>query len=159
MARVEISLNGRTYAVGCEDGQEAHLSEIVAFVDSRMKSLAAGQRSASEAQTHILTMLMLADQIYDLRMELSKMRATLRAATLALEITAPAIVETSLSDEEFSKKLQKSKKSQKPDCKENVVTKVEYVTELNPEMEKRYTAVIESLIARIDAVASRLVTV
>jgi len=74
MARVEISLNNRDYAVACEDGQEARLREISAFADAKMRALAAAKPTASEAQLLVLTMLTLADQIFDLRAEVAKAR-------------------------------------------------------------------------------------
>jgi cell division protein ZapA len=75
MARVEIVLNGRNYAVACEDGAEQRLHDIVAFVDAKMTALSMNNRiEGSESQSLVLTCLMLADQIFDLRSELAKAR-------------------------------------------------------------------------------------
>jgi len=81
MARVEIELNGRNYAVSCEDGAEGRLSDIAAFVDAKMQALGQGKAAASENQALVLTTLMLADQIFDLRSELAKARTVATKAS------------------------------------------------------------------------------
>ena len=77
MARIEIELNTHSYAVACEDGQEARLREVAAFTDSKLRALVAGKpNGCSEVQALVLTCLTLADQIFDLRAELAKARAS-----------------------------------------------------------------------------------
>jgi cell division protein ZapA len=85
MSRVEISLNGRPYAVACEDGQEVRLREIAGYVDAKMKALAAAKPTAAETQILVLTMLTMADQIFDLRSELAKTRTGASTADNAVE--------------------------------------------------------------------------
>lgn len=80
MARVEIELNGRIYSISCEDGQEARLREISAFVDAKMGALGQGKPGVSESQLLVLTSLTLADQLFDLRAELAKARTGVGAA-------------------------------------------------------------------------------
>ena len=41
MAQVKVSILGRSYEVGCDDGQEAHLSRLGAYVDKRINELVA----------------------------------------------------------------------------------------------------------------------
>lgn len=84
MARVEIELNGRQYAVACEEGQEQRLREIASFVDAKMGALAQGKMGASETQLLVLTTLTMADQLFDLRAELAKARTGSAAGGLDL---------------------------------------------------------------------------
>lgn len=65
MARVEIAINGRTYTVACDEGQEDRVRELGAYVDDKLKSLGGG--GASEAQLLVLTSLVLADELIELR--------------------------------------------------------------------------------------------
>lgn len=65
MARVEIAINGRTYTVACDEGQEDRVRELGAYVDNKLKSLGGG--GASEAQLLVLTSLVLADELIELR--------------------------------------------------------------------------------------------
>ena len=39
MAQVNITVNGRPYAVGCEDGQEAHLMELARLFDRQVRQV------------------------------------------------------------------------------------------------------------------------
>ena len=40
MAQISIEVNGRPYAVGCEDGQEAHLMELARLFDHQVRTWA-----------------------------------------------------------------------------------------------------------------------
>jgi cell division protein ZapA len=70
LARVEISINGRGYTVACDDGQEDRVRELGAFVDDKLKTLGGG--GASEAQLLVLTSLVLADELIELRQTLAQ---------------------------------------------------------------------------------------
>jgi cell division protein ZapA len=83
MARIEVELAGRSYGVACEEGQEARLREIAAFADSKMRALSSGRAYTSETQLLVLTMLTLADQVFDLRAELAKARTSAGVAPAA----------------------------------------------------------------------------
>ncbi len=72
MPRLDVALNGHTFAVSCEEGQEARLREIAAFVDVKLKSLAQLKPTANETQLFVLTALLLADQVFDLKAEQAK---------------------------------------------------------------------------------------
>jgi cell division protein ZapA len=65
VARVEIAINNRTYTVACDEGQEERVRELGAYVDDKLKSLGGG--GASEAQLLVLTSLVLADELIELR--------------------------------------------------------------------------------------------
>lgn len=65
MAQVDIEVNGRAYRVFCEDGQEARLRELAAYVDTRLKQVTGGGKSGSEAQMLLLTAIVLADEMQD----------------------------------------------------------------------------------------------
>ncbi len=66
MAQVDIEVNGRAYRVFCEDGEEARLRELAAYVDMRLKQVTGGGKSGSEAQMLLLTAVVLADEMQDL---------------------------------------------------------------------------------------------
>ena len=76
MRRVDVTLNGRPYAVACEAGQEARLKQLAAYVDARVREVAGTAGTAgSEAQVLVLTALVLADQLFDLRAEYDALAA------------------------------------------------------------------------------------
>lgn len=75
MAQVTIKLNGYSYTVGCEDGQEQHLLAMADQVESRIDSIKKLGGNYGEARLLVLTALLLADEIHDLRIEMEALRA------------------------------------------------------------------------------------
>lgn len=64
MAQVTLRINGYSYLVGCEDGQERHLQAMGDAVQSRIDSIKAlGQ--TGEARLLMLAALLLADELHD----------------------------------------------------------------------------------------------
>ncbi|MFM2045611.1 MAG: hypothetical protein RLY86_4187 [Pseudomonadota bacterium] len=74
MARVDITLNGRAYALACEDGQEPRLRELAGYVDGKLAEITGETAGGSEAQLLVLTTLVLADEIFDLQQDLEGLR-------------------------------------------------------------------------------------
>lgn len=83
MAQVTVKINGYAYVVGCEDGQEAHLLAMAAQVESRIDSIKAIGGNSGEARLLVLSSLLMADEIHDLRAELDTLRATAARAAKA----------------------------------------------------------------------------
>lgn len=78
VAQVNVRINGYTYTVGCEDGQEAHLVAMAAQVDQRIDSInRALGTTTSEQRLLVLSALLMADELHDLRAELDQLRAQL----------------------------------------------------------------------------------
>ena len=75
MAQVTIKLNGYTYTVGCEDGQEQHLTAMAEQVENRIESIKALGGSSGEARVLVLTALLMADELHDLRIEMDGLRS------------------------------------------------------------------------------------
>ena len=95
MAQVTVKINGYTYTVGCEDGQEEHLNAMSAQVESRVESIKALGSQSGEARLLVLASLLMADEIHDLRAEIETARA-------AASRPAPAVGKV---DPELSRKL------------------------------------------------------
>jgi len=74
VAQVTIKLNGYSYTVGCEDGQEQHLTAMAGQVENRIESIKALGGSSGEARVLVLTALLMADEIYDMRIEMEGLR-------------------------------------------------------------------------------------
>src|SRR5580658_6857195 len=75
MAQVTVKINGYTYGVGCEDGQEPHLAAMATQVDSRIDSIKALGGNSGESRLLVLAALLMADEIHDLRIEMENLRA------------------------------------------------------------------------------------
>lgn len=67
MAEVNLLIDGRNYAVGCDDGQETRLKQLGQYVDQRLRDIATNSGTTNKAQLMVLTSLLLADEVFDLR--------------------------------------------------------------------------------------------
>lgn len=72
MAEVNLLIDGRTYEIACDDGQEHRVQQLGAYIDQRMKDVGRGSGAANKAQLMVLTSLLLADEVFDLRDTMSQ---------------------------------------------------------------------------------------
>ncbi len=75
MAQVTVRINGYSYTVGCEDGQENHLIAMAGQVEQRIDSIKALGSSSGENRLLVLAALLMADELHDTRTELDQFRA------------------------------------------------------------------------------------
>lgn len=85
MALVSVSINGRKYQIACEDGQEAHLARLAAYVDRRINELVASVGQVGDAQLLVMASLVIADELSDAYAEVESLRAGDRAASARLD--------------------------------------------------------------------------
>ena len=76
MPEVDVSINGRSYRVACEAGQEERLSGLAAYIDDRVETLVSSLGQVGDTRLLVMTSLMIAD-------ELAEAYATLSEAGLA----------------------------------------------------------------------------
>lgn len=70
MAEVNLTIDGRSYPIACDDGQEGRLVQLGSYVDHRMKEVAiAGANNKTQAL--VLASLVLADEVFDLNDKLA----------------------------------------------------------------------------------------
>lgn len=65
MATVTIEIGGRSYAVACRDGEEAHLQSLATIVDGKAGQAAAALGTMGENRHLLFTALLLADQMVE----------------------------------------------------------------------------------------------
>ena len=75
MAQVTVKINGYSYTVGCEDGQEPHLGAMAHEVENRIDSIKALGGQSGEARLLVLAALLMADELHDLRIEADALRS------------------------------------------------------------------------------------
>jgi cell division protein ZapA len=83
MAQLTIEINGRSYVVGCEDGQEQRLLDLAATVDTQVRQVAADVGALGETRLMLMGALVMADDIVELRREVENLRAELTGAQAA----------------------------------------------------------------------------
>lgn len=76
MGQATITINGRTYRLKCEDGEEARLLALADIVRRRVDSLAGEFSAAGDSRLLLMTALMLADELMDAQAHLVVARAT-----------------------------------------------------------------------------------
>lgn len=77
MAQVSITINGRPYAVGCEDGQEQHLTELGRMFDRQVRHVSEDMGQLGETRLFLMGALLLADELADLRSRMTNLQAEL----------------------------------------------------------------------------------
>jgi cell division protein ZapA len=78
MPRVDITLNGRNYLIGCEEGQEARLRHLASYLEGQVRAIAARAPLAGEGQTLAMAALLVTDQLFDLKAEYDALAAAPR---------------------------------------------------------------------------------
>lgn len=74
MSQVEITINGRQYRIACEDGQEAHLTNLASYFDGKMTSLVEEVGQIGDTSLMVMAGLLIADELSDLNEEMTKVR-------------------------------------------------------------------------------------
>ncbi len=82
MAQVTVQVNGKPYAVGCEDGQESHVRGLALLLDAKVREIAPDAGQLGETRLMLLGALMIADEVDGLNKKLAAAEAK------ALELTA-----------------------------------------------------------------------
>ena len=67
MAEVNLKIHGQNYGIACDDGQENRVVEVGRYVDMRARDIAAAGAASNENHLLVLTALVLADEIKELR--------------------------------------------------------------------------------------------
>src|SRR5438270_750311 len=80
MAQVTVEVNGRPYAVGCEDGQESHLAELAKMFDQQVRHVSEDMGQLGDTRLFLMGALLLADELADARARLNTIQAELGKA-------------------------------------------------------------------------------
>lgn len=97
MAEVSIEVAGRSYAVHCRDGEEAHLRSIASLVDAKAQDAARAVGGVNEARHLLFAALLLADELKDAR----------NAAPAAASPPAPAPAQPAIYQPDFAPIIEK----------------------------------------------------
>ena len=63
MAQVQIMINGRPYAVACDDGQEAHVERLGRYLEQKVSGLVGTVGQVGEARLLLMAGLIVADEL------------------------------------------------------------------------------------------------
>ena len=66
MAQVTVRINGYSYTVGCQDGEEQHLLAMAGEVERRIDSIRAVAGPGGEARMLVMAALLMADDLFEI---------------------------------------------------------------------------------------------
>ena len=69
MAQVDVSVNGQSYRIACEDGQEDRLVDLAAMVDEKVIGLVNQIGQVGSNRLLVMAALSIADELVDLKNE------------------------------------------------------------------------------------------
>ncbi len=69
MAQVDVSVNGQSYRIACEDGQEDRLVDLAALVDEKVLDLVNQIGQVGSNRLLVMAALIIADELVDLKNE------------------------------------------------------------------------------------------
>ena len=74
MAQVDVSVNGQSYRIACEDGQEDRLVDLAAMVDEKVSDLVNQIGQVGSNRLLVMAALIIADELVDLKNEVGSLQ-------------------------------------------------------------------------------------
>ncbi len=68
MAEVNVTIHGKNYGIACDNGEERRVQELTRYVDARLREIASAGAATNESHLLVLTALVMADEIFDMKM-------------------------------------------------------------------------------------------
>ena len=90
MGQINLTVNGRPYAVTCDDGQEARIRRLGQYVDAKVADFVGSLGQIGEARLLLLAALVIADELADANEALQSERSGARTAEAEAKAAAGA---------------------------------------------------------------------
>ncbi len=74
MAQITVTINGRSYEVACDDGQEEHVTRLGRYVEKKVAELAGQVGQVGDTRLLVMAALMLTDELSEAYGELENIR-------------------------------------------------------------------------------------
>ncbi len=82
MALIKVQVNGRSFRMGCREGEEARVQALAAEIDAHVQRIKSGTKAVQDDRLFLMAALMVADQLWDARednLRLQRLAGDLRA--------------------------------------------------------------------------------
>ena len=79
MPLVNVMVNGRAYTIACDDGEEAHLKDLAADVDTKVQELLGSVGQVGDQRLILMSALLLADELHAAATQLEAAKRELAA--------------------------------------------------------------------------------
>ena len=80
MGQVSVTLNGRTYRLECDEGEEAHLIALSEYLASHMESMKHKFGQVGDDRLILMASLVVLDELWELRRQMAQMKITMAEA-------------------------------------------------------------------------------
>ena len=74
MSQVNVMVNGRSYMMSCDDGQEQHLLDLGKLFNEKVTELAGALGQVGDARLHLIAGILIADELADARKEMAELK-------------------------------------------------------------------------------------
>jgi len=74
MAQVLLTINGRTYPIACDDGQEERIRQLGTYIDRKVSDFAAKWGQIGDARLILMASLVVTDELAETSEQLRKLR-------------------------------------------------------------------------------------
>jgi cell division protein ZapA len=90
VGQISLTVNGRPFAVTCDDGQEARIRRLGQYVDAKVADFVGSLGQIGEARLLLLAALVIADELADANEALQSERSGARTAEAEAKAAAGA---------------------------------------------------------------------
>jgi cell division protein ZapA len=95
MAQVQVTVNGRSYQIACDDGQETHVARLGRYLDQRVGNIIKSIGQVGDQRLLVMAALLIADDLVETDSALTQLRGDDSQA--AREARVQAIMPTTAS--------------------------------------------------------------
>jgi cell division protein ZapA len=75
MPELSVTINGRNYAIACEEGQEEHIGRLAGYVKVRVEELVESNGQIGDARLLLMASLLVSDELSDAYADLAALQA------------------------------------------------------------------------------------
>jgi|GEM_PF-1331703 len=76
MSKVGIHVNNKLFTIACDDGQEARVKQLGAYIDERFRELNQAGAAPNESYMLVLTALVIADDMFEAKESLNRAQSS-----------------------------------------------------------------------------------
>jgi len=93
MGSVQVTINSRSYAVACDEGQEAHVARLGSYLEQKVGQLVKAVGQVGDARLLVMASLMITDELVDTDQALTQLKNLVAKGTQNGAPLAPPAVE------------------------------------------------------------------
>ncbi|MHA1113832.1 MAG: cell division protein ZapA [Alphaproteobacteria bacterium] len=108
MGQVSVTINGRDYRVACEDGEEAHVTELADYIGGQVAELVDDVGQVGETRLLLMAGLVVADELSETREQLDAARGDAGRSVVVEEALAERLETLAARIEDIAVRLKGS---------------------------------------------------